>query len=204
VANVAAQRARFRTAAILMAIVSALAIVYLISPWSVSSGQKQQELLDKQKQLREAESQTRPLQQLPQLVAKSQSDIAEFYADRLPAYPSTVYNAVYELAQKNNVRLNDVKYEVFDTDPYIADLQLLQVQATVNGSYPDLVKFINSVERSKLFFVIDGLQLGSRQASGVGLNVTMETYLRPREPNEKPQVASAKNSEEEDDEEEAQ
>jgi hypothetical protein len=181
-----------RFAAVLMGVVCALAIIYLLSPLSASSSQKQQELLDKQRQLRASEEQTRPLQQLPQLVTKAQNDISKFYADRLPAYPSTVYNAIYDVARRSNVSLGEVKYESFDT--LAPPLQLLQMQARVSGSYPNLVRFINAIERSKLFFVIDGLQFAEAKGSdgAIQLNLTLETYLRPRAENERPQVASTR------------
>jgi hypothetical protein len=189
-----------RFAAVLMGVFCALSIVYLLSPLSASSAQKQQALLDKQRQLRAAEDQTRPLQQLPQLVAKAQSDIAQFSTERLPAYPSSVYNAIYDLARKSSVNMGEVRYESFDT--LAPPLQLLQMQARVSGSYPNLVRFINSIERSKLFFVIDGLQLGETRGTdgNIQLSLTLETYLRPRAPNEKPQVASSRLPVEEEDE----
>jgi hypothetical protein len=76
------------------------------------------------------------------------------------------------------------------------------MQARVSGSYPNLVRFINSIERSKLFFVIDGLQLGETRGTdgNIQLSLTLETYLRPRAPNEKPQVASSRLPVEEEDE----
>jgi type IV pilus assembly protein PilO len=190
-ATIAEQRQRMRFAAVLMGVVCLLAIIYLLSPLSASSAQKQQELLDRQRQLRAAEEQTRPLQQLPQLVAKAQSDIAHFSTERLPAYPSSVYNTIYDLARKSNVNMGDVKYESFDT--LAPPLQLLQVKARVSGGYPNLVRFINAIERSRLFFVIDGLQLGETRGSdgSIQLSLTLETYLRPRAENEKPQVASS-------------
>lgn len=185
-ANIPEQRRRLRFAAMLMGAVCALALLYLLAPVTASSAQKQQELLNKQTELRSAEQQTRPLQQLPQLVSKSRSDISNFYAQRLTPFPSTVYNAIYDLARKNSVTINEVKYDVFDTTA--PPLQLLQVEARVNGSYPNVVRFINSVERNKLFFLIDGLQLSeSRNTSGaIQLNVRLETYLRPRTDKDKP------------------
>jgi len=189
-ATLGVQRSRFRALAFVLAVISVLAFLYLISPFTRSSAEKQQELVEKQKQLRVVEDQTRPLQRLPELVTKARTDLAAFYADRLPAYPSSVYNDVSSLARKNNVTVSQVKYDVFDLP--VPSLKVLQAQAQVRGSYPDLVKFINSVERSKMFFVIEGLQLGeSRQSAGIQLSLTMVTYLRPRNANEKPEVASA-------------
>lgn len=188
------QRRRFTFAAIAMAVVCILGALYLIAPVTASSAEKQQQLLQRQQQLRQTEDQTRPIQKLPELVSKAQSDIKRFYAERLPAFPSTVYNSVYELARKNNVALSEVRYEAFDTN--VSSLQLLQIEAKVSGNYANIVHFINAVERNKLFFVIDGLQLSEqKQGDNVQLTVRMETYLRPRAPNEKPMVVAEKSDE---------
>jgi type IV pilus assembly protein PilO len=195
-ATLGVQRSRFRAAAVVLAAISLLAFLYLISPFTRSSAEKQQELVEKQSQLRAVEDQTRPLQKLPELVTKARADIAAFYADRLPAYPSTVYNEVNSLARKNNVTVAQVKYDVFDLP--VPSLKVLQAQAQVRGSYPDLVKFINSVERSKMFFVIESLQIGeSQKNASIQLRLTMVTYLRPHSPNEKPEVASVASQDDE-------
>jgi type IV pilus assembly protein PilO len=199
-ATIPQQRERLRIAAIAMGAVCVLALLYLIAPITSSSVQKQDERNNKQRELIAAEQQTKPLQQLPQLVARSEADIATFYRDRLAAFPSTVYNSIYELARKNNVTITEVKYDVFDSG--VSALQLLQVDAKVTGPYPNLVRFINSVERNKLFFLIDGLQLSeSRGSSGaIQLTVTLETYLRPRTEQDKPGVVAAAREQEEDEE----
>lgn len=186
------QRHRFTVAAVAMGVVSLLALMYLLTPITSSSAEKQQQLLSKQQQLRSVEEQTRPIQRLPQLVSKAKGDIATFYDDRLPALPSQIYSEIYRLAQKNNVRVSEVKYDTYDTS--VNDLKLIQVEARVSGPYGNLMRFINSVERNKLFFLIDTLQLAdtkARDTNEVQLNIKMETYLRPRGANEKPYAISS-------------
>jgi type IV pilus assembly protein PilO len=193
-ATIAEQRKRLRVAAILMGVVCLLALLYLLAPVTASSAQKQQQLLSKQAELRAAQQQTKPLQQLPQLVAKSRADISSFYAQRLPAFPSTVYDSLYDVARKNNVRISEVKYDVFDTT--VPSLGLLQIDAKVSGPYPSIVRFINSLERNKLFFLIDGLTLseGRDTAGGIQLTVRLETYLRPRTDKDRASSASLRQS----------
>jgi type IV pilus assembly protein PilO len=186
------QRHRFTVIAVALGIVCLLALLYLIAPITSSSAEKQAQLLQKQQQLRSVEEQTRPIQRLPELVSKAKNDIATFYVDRLPAFPSQVYNDIYRIAQKNNVRVSEVKYDALDTP--VNDLKLIQVEAKVSGPYPNLVRFINSVERNKLFFLIDTLQLSDaklQNTEAVQLTMKMETYLRPRTANEKPSVETS-------------
>jgi hypothetical protein len=191
------KRRRFTAAAVAMGVVCLVAVLVILAPFTEGTAVKQQQLLAKQQQLRTVEEQTRPIQRLPQLVSKAKGDIATFYVDRLPGFPSQVYNDIYRLAQKNNVKVSEVKYEAYDTP--VSDLKLIQVEAKVSGGYANLMRFINSIERNKLFFLIDTLQLAdtkSQDKSSVQLNIKMETYLRPRTPNEKPSSASSPTSEE--------
>lgn len=55
----------------------------------------------------------------------------------------------------------------------------VQVSATVEGDYPSLVSFINGLERSRNFYVLDSLMLASStQAGSLKLNLQLRTYFR--------------------------
>jgi hypothetical protein len=41
-----------------------------------------------------------------------------------------------------------------------------------------LVRFINALERSKLFFAVDSVDLAGESAGPVKLEITMHSYLR--------------------------
>ena len=53
------------------------------------------------------------------------------------------------------------------------------MSATVEGAYPGLVKFINGLERSQNFYLLDSLALASGMGgTGVRLNLQLRTYFR--------------------------
>lgn len=52
------------------------------------------------------------------------------------------------------------------------------VSAAVEGDYPSLVRFINGLERSKNFYVMESLTLESGTAGTVRLNLQLKTYFR--------------------------
>jgi len=52
------------------------------------------------------------------------------------------------------------------------------VQADLSGDYLQIARFINELERDKLFYIVDGVQLGSSESGTVRLQITVETYLR--------------------------
>jgi hypothetical protein len=53
----------------------------------------------------------------------------------------------------------------------------VDIELTISGPYVNDVKFINSMERDKVFFVIDSVSLAGA-TSGVQLQVKAETYFR--------------------------
>ena len=50
--------------------------------------------------------------------------------------------------------------------------------AEVSGDYLQLVRFVNALERNKIFFMVDELELGNEQSGTVKLQIKLETYLR--------------------------
>ncbi len=55
----------------------------------------------------------------------------------------------------------------------------VQVSTTVEGDYPSLVSFINGLERSSNFYVLDSLVLASSTQTGsLKLNLQLRTYFR--------------------------
>ena len=53
----------------------------------------------------------------------------------------------------------------------------MNVEITLSGAYLQEVKFINALERDKMFFLIDGVALAEQQGN-VRLQLKLETYLR--------------------------
>jgi Type II secretion system (T2SS), protein M subtype b len=54
----------------------------------------------------------------------------------------------------------------------------VQIAATVNGDYPSVVRFIDGLERSDDFYVLDGLSLAAGSAGQLRLNLQLRTYFR--------------------------
>lgn len=56
----------------------------------------------------------------------------------------------------------------------------LKVAAIVEGDYSSLVRFINGLERSENFYLLDNLTLQSSTTSGtIRLNLELRSYFRP-------------------------
>lgn len=55
----------------------------------------------------------------------------------------------------------------------------VEMATVVEGDYQSAVKFVNSLERSSSFYLIDDLTLTTTAAGGIKMNVRLKTYLRP-------------------------
>jgi len=109
-------------------------------------------------------------------VEQARTQIDDFYKDRLASEPSAVYAELGRLAAGDRVRIGGAKYELSETE--LPNVQMMNIEATLSGSYVDTIKFINALERSKMFFIVDGVGLGEQQGGGVNLSVKLEAYVR--------------------------
>ena len=58
--------------------------------------------------------------------------------------------------------------------------ELVKLEATlaIEGGYSNLVHFINRLEQSQLFWIIDSLNVSGSVSRELRLNLQMETYFR--------------------------
>lgn len=54
----------------------------------------------------------------------------------------------------------------------------ISISTNLEADYPAVIQFINGLERSKNFYLLDGLQLASATAGGIRLELQLHTYLR--------------------------
>ena len=54
----------------------------------------------------------------------------------------------------------------------------IQINAAVEGDYPSLIHFINGLERSQNFYLLNNLALASGTTGSIRLNLELRTYFR--------------------------
>jgi hypothetical protein len=57
------------------------------------------------------------------------------------------------------------------------DLAPLEIEAEVEGSYPQLAHFMNGLERDKMFFIVNSVTLAGENGP-VKLAMKLETYVK--------------------------
>jgi type IV pilus assembly protein PilO len=149
--------------------------VRLFLAWSTLHAAGPEQLQQEQTAYRGLQLEMSPLRGLPQKVDLSRTQADQFYDARFPGAYSTISSAVNDLATKNTVRLTNLAYTPRPALPGLIELRL---DASLSGEYAPLMHFINGLERSKTFFLINGLTLTGSQGGMVNLRLRLITYLR--------------------------
>ena len=161
--------------AVMLAIVIFLAIRFGMD-WSATSSRSNDALASKQFELKALYVETAPLRGLDQRVADSRADMLSFYSKRIPPNYSSIDRRIGELALKGPVRLSRVQYS--QGAPGI-DLTEISMDAGITGNYPEIMRFVNGLERDQTFFVVRGMALTGQQGGVVNLRLRVSTWLRP-------------------------
>jgi type IV pilus assembly protein PilO len=169
-------RQRIVVALVLLALVNLAALTYLILPSRTDMSAQREALNDAQQEAHRLTQTVMPLQHIGAKLKKADADINDFYKNRLASRYSEVVDEIGKVASNSRVTLGGVTYK--QTPTTLPDLQSLEMQAEVSGSYADLAKFVNGLERNKIFFIIDSVSLSGQKEGTVRLNLKFETYLR--------------------------
>lgn len=175
--------ARRKLTVVLLAllIIDILCGVVLISPIGRSARSSQAELKQLWTELQQKTRETLPLQGIDKKVQQADTEINQFYRERLPERFANIPDELGKVASENGVTMAGAQYKTEATE--IPGLKRVIVNATFSGDYSRTARFINALERDKTFFIIDGIALGGQTASGqnpgsVQLQIVVETYLR--------------------------
>src|SRR6201995_5917799 len=165
----------------LLLILNLVLAVRLFLAWSTLRNASAEQLQQQQIAYRALQLEMNPLRGLPQKVSLSRTQADDFYKARFPAAYSTISATINDLAMKNNVRLTNLGYP---PTPAISGLAEVRMDSSLSGEYASLMHFINGLERSKTFFLINGLTLTGQQGGLVNLRLRVNTYLHATNSNQ--------------------
>ena len=161
--------------ALLLVVVIVLGTRFALD-WAVTSSRATDALSSKQVELKALQLQTAPLHGLDKRVDLTRDGIKDFYDQRIPGNYSSIAEQIGTLAVKSGVRLSRMQYAQGVAG---RDLSEISLDAGVTGDYPQIMRFINSLERDKTFFVIRAMGLSGQQGGLVNLRLRVSTWLRP-------------------------
>ncbi len=175
--NLHQTRRRLIATMIAFGVLDLIAVAVLLSPL-VSSPRAQQEQVKRlQEEVQKKVHVVIPPDQVQARIVQAREEINGFYKERLPAQYSAIVAELGRLAADNQVTLKQASYEP-PKDSGVPDLRLVSIDASLLGDYLHEVKFINALERSHLFFLVDSVTLGEQNGGKVRLQLKLETYLK--------------------------
>ena len=125
----------------------------------------------------------KPLQGLDKKIPLAQQQIDSFFKERLPSENSAISSDLNKLAGESGVKLSGIRYNQKATESEMAaaervGLRRVTMDVELSADYLPLMRFVNSLERNQLFFLVDSVQLGSEQAGVIKVTMRLETYLK--------------------------
>ncbi len=150
-------------------------VLRLCFAWAFTDAGSSRALDSKKAEYEALVAQTAPLHGLEKRVDATRDRIAEFYEERIPASYSLVATRISELEVHSGARLSRIAYT---QGPPGIDLTEISMDAAISGDYPQIMRFVNGLERDKVFFIIRAMQLNSQQGGIVTLRIRVSTWLR--------------------------
>ena len=89
---------------------------------------------------------------------------------------SSVLDDLGTLAKDSGLQITSTHFRQKSIDKRGVDE--ITITLTMQGAYPSLVSFINALERSKSFYLLDSLSLDSSTEGLLKLNLELRTYFR--------------------------
>lgn len=112
---------------------------------------------------------------LPQVGIDCDKFYQNSFLDSKTGY-SQIESDLGAIAQKAGVRTPELSFQQKAVEG--RGVTEIQIKTAVAADYPSLVRFINGLERSRNFYLVDDLRLASATAGGIQLEIEMHTYFR--------------------------
>jgi Type II secretion system (T2SS), protein M subtype b len=114
-------------------------------------------------------------QSLPQVGKDCDTFYDESFLDAKTGY-SRIESDLDSIAQKANVKTPALSFKQKSIEG--RGVTEISINTAVDADYPSVIRFINGLERSKNFYLVDGLRLASAKTGTIQLEITMHTYFR--------------------------
>ncbi len=169
-------RHKLKIAIAAMVAADLVAVAVLFSPLVGSADSRRESMNQLSAELRAKTRQVEPLRNIDKKIVLAKDQIGGFYKDRFGVRDSEVAGELGKLASANGVRIVQAKYK--EEDAEASGIVPIEIEGNFSGDYLQLVRFINALERSKLFFTVDSVSLAGESTGPVHLEVKLHSYLR--------------------------
>jgi Type II secretion system (T2SS), protein M subtype b len=112
---------------------------------------------------------------LPQVGTDCDAFYRQSFLDAKTGY-SQIESDLAAIAQKADVKTPALSFEQKPVEG--RGVTEISIKTAVDADYPSVIRFINGLERSKNFYLVDGLHLASANSGTIRLEIEMHTYFR--------------------------
>jgi hypothetical protein len=112
---------------------------------------------------------------LPQVGTDCDKFYRESFLDSKTGY-SEIESDLGAIAQKADVKTPALSFQQKQIEG--RGVTQISIKTSVDADYPSVIRFINGLERSKNFYLVDELHLASVTSGTIQLEITMHTYFR--------------------------
>lgn len=122
---------------------------------------------------------TNELRRRSDTIRSNAADVEHFYRDLVSPREQALLPILREIeAAAGQQGLETGQYNLKPEEVKGAPLELTTITLPVTGTYRQLVAFLDELERSKQFIVVQRIDLHRRQGTDTGLDVILAAYLR--------------------------
>lgn len=169
-------RRKLKVAIAAMVVADVLAVGILFSPLVGSADSRRAQMRQLSAELQRKTHDVEPLHGMDKKMVLARDQIAGFYKDRFAAKDSDLATELGKLAAENGVRIQGAHYK--EEDAETSGIVPVEITGSFSGDYLQLVRFINTLERSKMFFTVDRVDLAGEGAGPIHLQISLHSYLR--------------------------
>lgn len=175
-ANLQSSRNKLKVAVAVMIVANVAAAAILFSPLAGSAESRRQLINQLTFELAVKTRGVEPLRGMDKKVDVAKQQIGQFYNARFATRDSDIADELGKLAQQNGVHILQARYKQEDPEP--SGVVPVTIDGDFSGDYLSLVRFINALERSKLFYMVDSVGLVGETTGPVRLDVRLHSYLK--------------------------
>jgi Tfp pilus assembly protein PilO len=166
----------------LLLLLNLAAAAAVFKPWGGSEEDVQRERRQLRLDLQERRATVNRLRSVVQMVEKTRAGanqfFEEYFLDRQGAF-STVLAELNRMAEKAGVRPTGDNSYTFEPIEGSDNLAMMTVNGSYQGTYADLIEFVNEIDRSPRFLTIDRLQASPAQAPGaLSISLRLNVFVR--------------------------
>lgn len=169
-----------------------VAALFAFKPWASSVEDLERQAAGLRSQIRAKEQSIERLKRIVAKVETARDDGDKFLAEHIMSMrtvSSTLVSELAETAQKAGVKQKETRF-AFEPVEGSEDLTRATINAYYDGTYADLMHFLNQLDRSRRFLIVESLSAQPQQ-NNLTLNINLKLNAFVRDDGSAPPPATA-------------